>query len=76
MYSAARQRRRNQYSKGEQKKKGGASFMSDTGERILELFSKTLPGMSEPEKERLLWFGEGVLAAVRAQSAGAAQDST
>ena len=49
--------------------------MSDTGERILELFSKTLPGMSEPEKERLLWFGEGVLAAVRAQGAGAAQDS-
>lgn len=47
--------------------------MSDTGERILELFSKTLPGMSEPEKERLLWFGEGVLAAVRAQ--GADQDS-
>lgn len=39
--------------------------MPDTSEKILDLLSKALPKMSEAEKERLLWFGEGVLAAVQ-----------
>ncbi len=47
--------------------------MSEAGEKILDLLRKALPQMSEAEKERFLWFSEGVFATVEAQ--GAVQDS-
>lgn len=45
--------------------------MTDTGERILDLLSKTLPGMSEAEREKILWYTEGMAAAVRSGQSGA-----
>lgn len=47
--------------------------MSETSKRVLDLFSQAMAQMSEAEQEKLLWFGEGLAAAARAQ--GAAQDS-
>ena len=34
--------------------------MSGTGQKILELFSRAIPKLSEQEKEQLLCFGEVV----------------
>lgn len=34
--------------------------MSEKGKKILDIFSKTIPDMSELEKEKLLAFGEGM----------------
>jgi len=43
--------------------------MSEMEKRIVETFSKVIPTMTEPEKERLLSFGEGMafLAVQRSQ---------
>lgn len=43
--------------------------MPETRERILALLDDTLHQMSEPEKEKLLWFFDGFAAAARAQRA-------
>lgn len=38
----------------------GVVYMSDKGKKILETFEKTIPRMSEMEKEKLLYFAEGM----------------
>lgn len=44
--------------------------MSETEKKLIELFSKTIPTMTELEKERFLGFGEGMrfMAGQRTQS--------
>jgi len=64
LVSAARQRRRDQYSRaagGEQEVyRKGAKPMSDKQKNLLALIEKLLPSMSEMEQEKLLAFGEGM----------------
>lgn len=45
-------------------------FMSEREKKILETFSKAIPGMSELEKEKLLAFGEGMAFMVNQKQEG------
>ncbi len=44
--------------------------MSEREKKILETFSKAIPGMSELEKEKLLAFGEGMAFMVNQKQEG------
>lgn len=48
--------------------------MSEREKKILDTFSKAIPGMSELEKEKLLSFGEGMAFVVEQRQEGNAND--
>ncbi|QNU66942.1 hypothetical protein EHE19_019300 [Ruminiclostridium herbifermentans] len=41
--------------------------MTDTEKRILDTFKKVIPELTEREKDRLLWIGEGLLLKTESQ---------
>lgn len=43
--------------------------MSDKGAEILKTFGRVLPKLTERDKERLLWFGEGLAFKVEKEKA-------
>lgn len=48
--------------------------MSEKEKEILETFGKVIPELTEQDKERLLWFGEGLAFKVDQPKAGGTDD--
>ena len=37
-----------------------SDYMTDKEKKILETFKEVIPGLTERQKDRLLWIGEGI----------------